>query len=355
MLAGYFTPASYDRKGPYRFLKDRALRLGVPLLLFGLLVAPVTVALVEKSNGHSYLATILQLISTHSFIDGPMWFAEALLIFSLGYSVWRALTRNFGLAPSPAPVPGPQRWLLNCLAVGLGTLVLRQFFPIDRRVLGLWLGNFVPYVFFFCVGVKAWHSDWLSRFTWRQARLSIFLTALSIPTFPVALRIFYARGGTAASVRGFTWINIYYAFWEPLVAFGLIAAFLLASRRLFNFSTPVWSWIDRRAYGVYFIHPLVLVAISLSFHRWHAPVPIKFAVVCVSGCIMTWFVSDLLRRVQVYFLSLNEVSYLSAVLSSHSHKVRRSTFSAIKLMHHRIRSKLAEVYIWLSARHNSIR
>ena len=32
LLAGYFTPGSLRRKGPARFLMDRGLRLGVPLL-----------------------------------------------------------------------------------------------------------------------------------------------------------------------------------------------------------------------------------------------------------------------------------------------------------------------------------
>ena len=40
MVAGYFTPRSYDRKGAASFLKDRALRLGLPLLVFALAVSP---------------------------------------------------------------------------------------------------------------------------------------------------------------------------------------------------------------------------------------------------------------------------------------------------------------------------
>src|SRR5271170_3762294 len=31
LIAGYFTPASYDRKGPLRFAVDRLIRLGIPL------------------------------------------------------------------------------------------------------------------------------------------------------------------------------------------------------------------------------------------------------------------------------------------------------------------------------------
>src|SRR6516165_10857855 len=40
VVSAYFTPASFDRKGPAAFLKDRLLRLGVPLAFFFLAVIP---------------------------------------------------------------------------------------------------------------------------------------------------------------------------------------------------------------------------------------------------------------------------------------------------------------------------
>src|SRR3712207_2769284 len=36
LIAGYFVPQAYDRKGAGGFLKDRLLRLGVPLLFVSL-------------------------------------------------------------------------------------------------------------------------------------------------------------------------------------------------------------------------------------------------------------------------------------------------------------------------------
>ena len=38
LLAGYFTPASLERKGYGRFLGDRFLRFGLPLLAFDLIL-----------------------------------------------------------------------------------------------------------------------------------------------------------------------------------------------------------------------------------------------------------------------------------------------------------------------------
>src|ERR1700752_2185189 len=54
LLAGYFTSSSLERKGYGRFLADRFLRLGLPLLAFILLLAPVTVAMVTAYQGKGF-------------------------------------------------------------------------------------------------------------------------------------------------------------------------------------------------------------------------------------------------------------------------------------------------------------
>jgi peptidoglycan/LPS O-acetylase OafA/YrhL len=41
-IAGYFVPSSFDRKGAIGFLRERAVRLGVPVLLYMFCVGPVT-------------------------------------------------------------------------------------------------------------------------------------------------------------------------------------------------------------------------------------------------------------------------------------------------------------------------
>src|SRR5579871_5075636 len=42
-IAGYFVPKAYDTKGAAKFLKDRAFRLGLPLLFFVFVLQPVAV------------------------------------------------------------------------------------------------------------------------------------------------------------------------------------------------------------------------------------------------------------------------------------------------------------------------
>ena len=95
LLAGYFTPASLERKGYARFIADRFLRLGVPLLAFGLILGPATVGIVNLAQGYGFWSAISYLWRHKEFINGPLWFAQALLIFSL-------VERAVRLAISPA-------------------------------------------------------------------------------------------------------------------------------------------------------------------------------------------------------------------------------------------------------------
>jgi peptidoglycan/LPS O-acetylase OafA/YrhL len=302
LLAGYFTPRAYDRKGPLQFLHDRFLRLGVPLLFFCLVLGPLTVATRAAAEGHGFWPTILLLYRYKKFPNGPLWFAEALLIFSLAYCVWRVVTMRIqtpstaGQALNPRPIPSPRAWMLSALGVGLGALLLRMAFPLNVRTIGLWLGYFASYIFLFALGIAAKRRDWLSRLTWRQARPSIIAACIAWPVLPIAYAIFNATGGNPNTTRPLAWPSILYAFWEPFVAWGIIAALLLWFRTHLNQPSPLWDWLSRRTYAVYILHTPILVAISLLLRTWHAPAIIKFSIAGILTCAVTWLAADPLLR-----------------------------------------------------------
>src|SRR5580698_6391567 len=76
LLAGYFTPRSLERKGYASFLKDRFLRLGLPLLAFIVILGPLTAAIVTAMQGEGFWPTIQFLWQHQRIINGPLWFAE---------------------------------------------------------------------------------------------------------------------------------------------------------------------------------------------------------------------------------------------------------------------------------------
>jgi len=301
LLAGYFTPASLERKGYARFLGERFLRLGVPLVAFIFVLGPLTAAVVAAHEGKGFWSVFPDLWNHAIIINGPLWFAQALLIFCLAYCAWRAVAGS-PLAHSertPAPVPAYFKWLLSAVIVGAISLAIRQFVPVGKNVFGLQLAYFAPYVFLFALGIAAWRYDWLRQFQWKQARPWIITLIAAWPLLPlsvvVSMRVF--GPGKANFGGGLTWPAIFYAFWDPFVAWGLIAAWLLFARAYMNKPSQFWSWLNRRAYAVYIIHPLILVAIALLFHPWSAPALLKFVVAGSLTCIATWLIADPLLRI----------------------------------------------------------
>ncbi|RZN42870.1 MAG: hypothetical protein EFT35_01615 [Methanophagales archaeon ANME-1-THS] len=97
MISGYFTPASYARKGARTYLKDRFVRLGTPLVVCFFIVNPLVVyTLSVRSMGYS-------VPLSDFFGSGPLWFLETLLIFCFGYYVWRRYNpeKESGIKPPP--------------------------------------------------------------------------------------------------------------------------------------------------------------------------------------------------------------------------------------------------------------
>jgi len=300
LLAGYFTPSSLERKGYAKFLGDRFLRLGIPLLAFIFILGPFTAALVAAHEGKGFWNVFPYLWNHAIIINGPLWFAQALLMFCLGYCAWR-VTFGSPLARSPRTprsVPSYWRWLLSAILVGAASLAIRQFVPAGKNVIGLQLGYFAPYIFLFALGIAAWRYDWLRQLTWKSARPWIITLIAAWPLMPIsiviAMRVF--GPGKANFGGGYTWPAIVYAFWDPFVAWGLIAAWLLLARAFMNSPSQFWSWLNRRAYAVYIIHPPVLVSISLLLHAWIAPAILKFAVTGTLTCIAAWLIADPLVR-----------------------------------------------------------
>jgi hypothetical protein len=221
-------------------------------------------------------------------------------MFSIGYCAWRAIAGEplLNARRTPRPVPSARWWAASALAVGVAALAIRQVVPTGVNIIGLQLGYCASYIFLFALGIAAWRYDWLHQLQWKHARLLIVGLVVTWPLMPTAMIAAHAMygSGKANFGGGFSWPAIVYALWEPLVAWGLIAAWLLVFRARMNSASAFWTWLNRRAYAVYIIHPPVLVGITLLLHHWIAPAMLKFCVVGALACIACWLLADPLVR-----------------------------------------------------------
>lgn len=299
LLAGYLTPASLERHGALRFTANRLLRLGVPMLFFGWFLGPVTIAIAQTSLAHPFAATLMRLLRAGTFEIGPLWFAEALLIFSGVAQLWANAPPGGRLRSlhSAAPRPWPSAWpsdtalLAAALATGAGALALRVYWPVGASVLGMQLGYFASYVVLFAFGAIAAGHDWLESLPSAKVQTWWRVACVALPALPIV----YFLGRAVPELRGST-LACVYAFWEPLVAWGVILKLLFEYQRRFAVPSRFWSALGRRAYTVYIIHPPVLVAVAVAWRVVPANALLKFMVTGALSCALCFVIAGGLLR-----------------------------------------------------------
>lgn len=293
LISGYFTPGAIARNSPRAYLRERLIRLGLPLLAFGFLIGPATVALAATARGRSFWGSLVQVWSERLFVVGPMWFAEALLIFAALVTLVVAITGRLPLQ-TPRPFPGNAILVGAAILTAVAAFAVRLVWPVGTEVLGLQLGYFASYVVLFAAGIAGAAGRWWGEVPAAQARVWLIVAAITFWALPVALALSGPEAGHLAA-GGWNWQAALYAAWEPLVAWGIILGLLrVAARRPFG---PISAPLGRLSYAVFVIHPPILVATSLAWREVAAPPLLKFAVTGTVVVILCFAIADLLLRI----------------------------------------------------------
>jgi ABC-type multidrug transport system ATPase subunit len=291
LLSGYFTPGSFDRKGVGAFLEDRFRRLGIPLLLFFFILGPIS------GIGFYLMPSELTGITTpltwdaypYLFSLGPLWFVAMLLVFSVGYAVWRGLIKDRTL-PSTRASSSPTYLGIGLFVLGLAaaSYLMRMVVPLGKDVYGFPSLAYLPqYLSFFVVGIVANRRDWLRTLPSSMGVVGIVaaLTA-SILLFPLAfsgrmfsLELTEALDNALGYGRTGHWRSAVHALWDSIFAVGLCLALIPLFRRWFGKRSGFGTFLSRQSYGVYIIHIPIIVFIAYALRNVAlAPLP-KFALV----------------------------------------------------------------------------
>jgi len=292
LLAGYFTPAALERKGPLRFIGARLLRLGVPILFYGYLLGPLTIALAQTAHGADFGGTLMRLWGAATFEIGPLWFAFALLLFALSTVIRTRIVPPEAPDATHRPFPSNRTLALAAIATGAAAFLLRQVWPVGVNVLCLQLGYFASYVVLYGAGRRAARWRWLERLPAAQVRFWWRIALLALPVLPA---VHYA-GRVVPALRDLGF-DLVYAFWEPFVAWGAILFLLDRFRRRFARLDGAWRALGRRAYAIYLIHPPILVGVALAWSGIAAPALVKFALTGAVSCVMCFVAAGWLLRV----------------------------------------------------------
>jgi peptidoglycan/LPS O-acetylase OafA/YrhL len=258
-IAGYFSAAAYDRKGFAPFVRDRFIRLGLPTLLYMFSIGPLTQYFLSRTWGtggfaHQWLVHLEDgewLSET-----GPMWFCAALLIFSVLYGVIRLTGwTESRIVPLGADVA------IFIAVMAIATFAVRIGVSEGASMLNVHPGDFPQYVLIYAVGAFGYRGNWLAtlpdRFCIRWASLAL---SLSAPLFAALILLGGGLDGdTASYAGGFNPVSAGKCLWEALVCVGMGFLMLAVYRRHFNAQGPLARWLSDNAFGVYLIHPPILI------------------------------------------------------------------------------------------------
>jgi len=273
LIAGYFAPRSYDRKGPGPFLVDRLKRLGIPLLLFAIVINPIIEYLIKAHTGEfqgsywSFIPPYIRNLDTAGF--GVTWFLEALLIFSIFYVLWRLLTQSSPQrnASNSGAVPSNRRIALFALVLGLVTFLVRILAPVNTyfEPEHLEFAHFPQYVAMFAVGTVAYRRNWLVTFSDAQARPWRWVALVCVLLLPVLAVASGALTGELdeRGAGGVNWISLAYSIWEGFTCLAMVITVLAWFRQRFNHQGRLVRAMSEASFAVYVLHPIIIVSLAL--------------------------------------------------------------------------------------------
>jgi glucan biosynthesis protein C len=304
LVSAYFVPGAYDRKGPDRFLKDRLVRLGIPLAVYSWILRPPLVYLYLRSVQGLRLPWWRyfpgEYFKSNAVLGaGPLWFVETLLILTILYVVWRLLTgRGTAKLAAETRFPSNLSVALFALLLGVAGFLVRLWRPIEWSFvpLNLQLPFFVQYIALFILGLVAYRCNWLAGLSDAAGRLWLGIGIFMILLFwPLAL-----TGDMATSLEpflgGWHWQALAYALWESFLCLGMCIGLIYAFRRYWHDQGRLARFLSSNAYAAYLVHGPVITIMALAARDLMLHPLVKFGLVSLVAVPLCFGLSGLIRK-----------------------------------------------------------
>src|SRR5262245_74733 len=299
-LSGFFVWGSLRRKGTGRFVRDRALRLGLPFVLAAAIVAPLAYypAYAVRSHGPGVAEFARQWLGLGEWPAGPVWFIWLLLAFDV------AAAALFRLAPAlDDRLPG---WLLGRplrLFMALVGLSAAAYVPLALVIGPLeWtaLGPFqfqtsrlLLYAVYFAAGIAVGAYGVRVALTPLARRWPLWVGA-AVLAFILQVGLVLVASAPGAALAWAVAAGLAFALSCAASGFAALALFL----RFADAPRRAWDSLRDNAYGIFLLH--YAFASWFQYALLAAPLPAiaKGALVFAGTLALSWVSAALLRRIR---------------------------------------------------------
>jgi surface polysaccharide O-acyltransferase-like enzyme len=295
LVSGYFTQRSLLKKGAGKFIKGRLFRLGIPLLIYMAFIHPVAIRLAypDLDIVEWFVADIKDL----DFLGwtGPLWFVEALLIFTLIYVLIFKLfiRREFKVKLKITPL----NVSLLIALITIVAFVFRLFYPMGTNFFNLQFSFFSAYMFMFAMGILVYASGLFEQITFRDGKRWLLVSlGLGIPSWFAIMFLGGPIEGNMSFEGGMNWPAFFYALWESFFCVTFIIALVGLYKFRMNKGGKLQQFLSDNAFGVFVFHAPVLIGISMILKDMTLHPILKFFLVAAIAVPASFFVAWLVRR-----------------------------------------------------------
>ena len=296
LVGGWLASASLARRGAGNFARSRLVRLGIPALVYFLLVDPFTDWLGNRAEGktRSLGAYVVDPFGDRDL--GPVWFVVALLVFSLVYAAWR-LAR-------PSHFLGSERLRIRvlvgvALAIALADVVVWHWWGFfDPTLWNLNWAHWPQAVGMFALGVGAGERGWFSGLAPRVSVVSGRVTVGAIVVLFALAGVYLVQDSFDALGQSLSAGSLLFVLLDGVTAVALGLWVVSWLPRHWNaLPSPPIARAARGAYAAYLLHPPVLVALSAAARPLAVVPELKFLLVATVGVPACFGIGYLVTRV----------------------------------------------------------
>jgi len=293
-LSGLLAPRSIARHGPGAFIRQRVFRLGLPWLLFTLLIWPIVMWCAYRAAGNSVPFWEALKIRQPFLDSGPLWFVQILLYASVVHGLISWSGQRYGVRP------GAITFAVAAIVIATASFVVRIWFPArSQQILDLHVWQWPQCMGLYALGVLIADHGWAERVPVRTARrcgILVLITLTAGLAVIVGLGISDVKQDDVPFLGGWHWQALALdAVEATLVVAGSVWLLGFAQRWLTSRAIRLTK-VARSAYAAYLLQVPVLIGLEVAARTFAWPAVVKAIVVATFAVVGSFSIGWLITR-----------------------------------------------------------
>lgn len=289
-LSGYFSGRALQRKSPGAFLKTKAIKLGVPVVMYSLFGTPIIESMMRLWKGQPLDSGLLtQYWKSLRGVRGHVWYAATLFLFDAIEAI-----RPYRHAPYT------DRDI--CMNVGLdvvSSFLIRLLYPVGVFFEPLRLQPaFLPqYISAYRLGASLDSPP--SPYINRPMFQGLLATSMASAAVGLGLLLYSPDKYPLSSTWGGPNVaSLAYCTWNETTGYllGTVGLQIFRDSKLLNRS---WGGVGKYSYAAFLVHMIVVSTLQTMTDGWNIGGIAKTALIGTAGTTGSWGVGWVLSKVPV--------------------------------------------------------